>query len=78
MIDKTAKQLLKLVINGVGLKTTLYLIAYLCYDAAGEEDIEMQCEDKQSPFHRASYEIGRAAGCCHPEDLTGRRIVTGT
>ncbi len=74
MQDKTAKQLLRLVINGVGLRTTLNIVSSLVNDAARAEDEFMEYVDKQSPFHRAAHEIGQCAATCYNENLDGQRL----
>jgi hypothetical protein len=76
MRRKTAQQLLRLIINGVGLKTTLEIIANLAHQAALTEDTEHTHEDKLSPFHGAANTVWVAATKVHNEDLAGFRVET--
>jgi hypothetical protein len=75
MTDKTARQLLRLIVNGRGLQTTVVALGGIVHAAAIAEDAVMQEDEKQSPFHSAAYALYEAADRCYNEDLDGHRFT---
>lgn len=76
MTDKTARQLLRLIVNGRGLQTTVRTLGEIAHEAANREDDFAQEDEKQSPFHGAAYALYAASDACYNEDLDGNRFTT--